>query len=280
MALSVQLVDYRLLFISSHFAAHDDKVDRRNADFHRIKAGLFSSSSSSSLADMGATGGSNTNCSGCVTPVLGSTTHHLSDAWPLDGSRQGSMSQGGRLAEGQAQAQVEACSLGGTIRQPGGARSDSPGGWLAGLWDSAGQQSVCLPASSTGTLSPCPSNGSECAMAAPQADDIYRLRAASCPASSAGSHQQHSSTVAGAVRSEAPSPRQGCTPPATLTPRSGGTSVRCGSPAVGSTSQGGEQLGASSPSCGQSTAGEQRNHLSFFKSFMAGKPTAELLGSK
>lgn len=51
-ALAVQLVDMKLLFISSHFAAHDDNVERRNADFARIKAGLFSSSSSyNSLED-------------------------------------------------------------------------------------------------------------------------------------------------------------------------------------------------------------------------------------
>lgn len=31
----------RLAFINSHFAAHDEKVKRRNEDFHRIKRDLF-----------------------------------------------------------------------------------------------------------------------------------------------------------------------------------------------------------------------------------------------
>jgi hypothetical protein len=41
-ALSVELLDLKLLFISSHLAAHGDQVQQRNADYQRIKAGLFS----------------------------------------------------------------------------------------------------------------------------------------------------------------------------------------------------------------------------------------------
>ena len=33
----------RLLFVTSHFAAHDHKVQQRRADYLRISAGLFSS---------------------------------------------------------------------------------------------------------------------------------------------------------------------------------------------------------------------------------------------
>jgi len=33
----------RLLFVNAHFAAHDEKVARRNSDFHRIKSELFTS---------------------------------------------------------------------------------------------------------------------------------------------------------------------------------------------------------------------------------------------
>jgi hypothetical protein len=40
-ALSVELLDMKLLFISSHLAAHGDQVQQRNADYQRIKAGLF-----------------------------------------------------------------------------------------------------------------------------------------------------------------------------------------------------------------------------------------------
>ena len=32
----------RLLFVNAHFAAHDNKVAQRQADYLRIKAGLFS----------------------------------------------------------------------------------------------------------------------------------------------------------------------------------------------------------------------------------------------
>lgn len=41
MALSVEVLDIKLLFISSHLAAHGDQVQQRNADYLRIKAGLF-----------------------------------------------------------------------------------------------------------------------------------------------------------------------------------------------------------------------------------------------
>jgi hypothetical protein len=40
-ALSVELLDLKLLFISSHLAAHGDQVQRRNDDCQRIRAGLF-----------------------------------------------------------------------------------------------------------------------------------------------------------------------------------------------------------------------------------------------
>jgi len=42
-ALSLQLGELKLLFIGAHFAAHDDQVARRNADFHAIRTGLFAS---------------------------------------------------------------------------------------------------------------------------------------------------------------------------------------------------------------------------------------------
>lgn len=45
--ISLQLGALRLLLISSHLAAHDEQVKRRNADFHRIRAGLFNNSSGS-----------------------------------------------------------------------------------------------------------------------------------------------------------------------------------------------------------------------------------------
>lgn len=41
-AISLQLSHTKLLFIGAHFAAHDEMVDRRNADFQRIRFGLFS----------------------------------------------------------------------------------------------------------------------------------------------------------------------------------------------------------------------------------------------
>jgi hypothetical protein len=42
----MQLAGLRLMLISSHFAAHDEKVERRNADFHRIRTGLFNNTAS------------------------------------------------------------------------------------------------------------------------------------------------------------------------------------------------------------------------------------------
>lgn len=46
-AVSLQLGALRLLFVGAHFAAHDAQVERRNADFHRIRAGLFTASPAS-----------------------------------------------------------------------------------------------------------------------------------------------------------------------------------------------------------------------------------------
>jgi hypothetical protein len=40
-ALSLSLERARLLFVGAHFAAHDGRVARRNADFHAIRSGLF-----------------------------------------------------------------------------------------------------------------------------------------------------------------------------------------------------------------------------------------------
>lgn len=42
MAISLQLGELKLLFVGAHFAAHDDQVERRNADYHDIRTGLFS----------------------------------------------------------------------------------------------------------------------------------------------------------------------------------------------------------------------------------------------
>lgn len=56
MALSVELLDMKLLFISSHLAAHGDQVQRRNDDYQRIKAGLFSSSSTTTTPTPRVTG--------------------------------------------------------------------------------------------------------------------------------------------------------------------------------------------------------------------------------
>jgi hypothetical protein len=167
-ALSVQLVDYRLLFIGSHFAAHDNKVERRNADFTRIKAGLFNSSSSS-LAELGASGGSL------------SSTSSRSPAWAQqveqEGVRRGSRSQGGRAELLSGDASINSSSL----RQPGSGRAaGSPMmGWLSGVWDAAGSQDSS-PASVT------PSGGSICAAAMQQdsscsCSELNNLRAASCP---------------------------------------------------------------------------------------------------
>lgn len=41
-AVSMMIGGVRMLMVTSHLAAHDEFVDRRNADYHRICAGLFS----------------------------------------------------------------------------------------------------------------------------------------------------------------------------------------------------------------------------------------------
>ena len=56
--ISMQLAGLRLMLISSHFAAHDEMVERRNADFHRVRTGLFSST-----ASRGSGGGKNSRAS-------------------------------------------------------------------------------------------------------------------------------------------------------------------------------------------------------------------------
>jgi hypothetical protein len=53
-ALSVELLDIKLLFISSHLAAHGDQVAQRNADYLRIKAGLFATPASTTTPRSGA----------------------------------------------------------------------------------------------------------------------------------------------------------------------------------------------------------------------------------
>lgn len=59
MALSVELLDLKLLFISSHLAAHGDQVQQRNADYQRIRAGLFASGPSTPRsATLGSSNGS------------------------------------------------------------------------------------------------------------------------------------------------------------------------------------------------------------------------------
>ncbi len=52
-ALSFTLGEARLLFVCAHFAAHDDKVERRNADYHRIRTGLFSSAATNGSGGTG-----------------------------------------------------------------------------------------------------------------------------------------------------------------------------------------------------------------------------------
>lgn len=53
-ALSVELLDIKLLFISSHLAAHGDQVQQRNADYLRIKAGLFATPAATTTPRSGA----------------------------------------------------------------------------------------------------------------------------------------------------------------------------------------------------------------------------------
>lgn len=61
-AVSLAMYGVRLLFVGAHLAAHDGCVARRNADFHRIRTGLFSpgsmqaspSSASGSVSNHGA----------------------------------------------------------------------------------------------------------------------------------------------------------------------------------------------------------------------------------
>ncbi len=45
-AVTFTLLGARVLLVGAHFAAHDQNVERRNADFHRICAGLFAPPSS------------------------------------------------------------------------------------------------------------------------------------------------------------------------------------------------------------------------------------------
>lgn len=128
----------KLLFIGSHFAAHDDKVDRRNADYARIKAGLSSSHSYSSLADLaGASSGnlselSNPNSARSSPPLFSSSLRTL----PGSGSNSGSPTLGDRLKASrhkllQQHHQQQQSESGLTERCTASA---SPRGWLSGLW--------------------------------------------------------------------------------------------------------------------------------------------------
>lgn len=49
-ALTFSLLGARVLLVGAHFAAHDQNVERRNADFHRICAGLFAPPSAEGAA--------------------------------------------------------------------------------------------------------------------------------------------------------------------------------------------------------------------------------------
>jgi hypothetical protein len=82
-ALALQLPDLKLLFIGSHFAAHDDNVERRNADFHRIRTGLFTSgaSSSSNVTEPGSSdgGSSSLNSSVLLSSTLRQTARNIAN---------------------------------------------------------------------------------------------------------------------------------------------------------------------------------------------------------
>jgi hypothetical protein len=302
-ALSVQLLDYRLLFIGSHFAAHDNKVERRNADFTRIKAGLFNSSSSSSLAELGASGGSFSGTSGSRTPGLASTLQQggQSDA---DGMRRGSRSQGGRAELLAGDTSLNSSSM----RQPGSARSvGSPMmGWLSGIWDAAGSQpaSSCQDSSFT---SVSPSGGSGCAAAVQQGSgcscsEVCNLRAASCPPccnhcteQQHGDEQQQQQPWHEPQLAALPAIQTGTaslkgrvsftptcsTPRATMSPRTPASMVAAYGQA---TSQCSASYDGSSVGRGRqgelSFAEELQQQLNTFKSFVFRRTSVNLLGSR
>jgi hypothetical protein len=58
-AVSLAMYGVRLLFVGAHLAAHDGCVARRNADFHRIRTGLFSPGSMQASPSSASGSGSN-----------------------------------------------------------------------------------------------------------------------------------------------------------------------------------------------------------------------------
>jgi hypothetical protein len=298
-ALSVQLLDYRLLFIGSHFAAHDNKVERRNADFTRIKTGLFNSSSSSSLAELGASGGSFSSASGARTPGLAGTLPQA-DA---EAMRRGSRSQQGGRAELLG---GEACPGSSSMRQPGSGRAaGSPlTGWLSGVWDAAGtQQRGSCQGSSCASVSP--SGGSECAGLGQQVSgcncsEVCNLRAASCPPCQTCREQQHIGqqhhqpcvqpqlatlpalrTGAASLKGRVSFTPTCSTPRATLSPRTPASAAAdCGLVASQYSAGAGDSSIGRSGQREVSFAEELHQQLSTFKSFILRRTSVNLLGSR
>lgn len=278
MALSVQLPDYRLLFIGSHFAAHDNKVERRNADFSRIKAGLFNSSSSS-LAELGASGGTFAASSGARTPGLGGTLQQGGQA-DADGIRRGSRSQGCRAELLGGNASLNSSSM----RQTGSPRSPMVG-WLSGVWDAAGsQQAGSWQDGSCGSASASPGSGF---VVAPQQDsvcscsEVCNLRAASCPP--CRNHFSEQLAVLPAVKTGTaslkgrPSITPACsTPDATLSPRSADYGQ-----AASQYSAGGDSGSVRFERQREASFVEElQQQLNTFKSFVFRRTSANLLGSR
>ncbi|KAF8069645.1 INPP5B [Scenedesmus sp. PABB004] len=146
-ALAVTLPDVRLLFIGSHFAAHADQVERRNADYARVRAGLFAGGA-------GAFGGGG------------------------GGRRSGASSH-----SGSARGSGAGSPTAGHLAQPAArGRSASPRGWLSGARRVAPEP--WAPCSGAGSrASPCPSDGGGSSAAAALEGSVGRLRAASWTAS-------------------------------------------------------------------------------------------------
>ncbi|KAG2484194.1 hypothetical protein HYH03_017006 [Edaphochlamys debaryana] len=94
-AVTFNLAGAQILLVGAHFAAHDQHIERRNADFHRICAGLFAPPSSPSLGPGGPGPGpggptsvpgslSNANPGG-PSPARGDRTTASGAAWPMAG---------------------------------------------------------------------------------------------------------------------------------------------------------------------------------------------------
>lgn len=285
--MAIQLIDLKLLFVGSHLAAHDDKVDRRNADFARIKAGLFSRSSYSSLTEIAGrsssmSGGSSQHSNSGSPAVFGS----LLRTAPWNGSNSGAFTPQAEVrCDDQQQQQI------GGLRATC-ASSASPRGWFSSLW------SHCrTPANATTS---CCSSQSERAFLATGmhsssvfnqdaevlvdvARELSSLRATSCPSLPTGgpsSIERSATTIADEAQEQAAVSQQQHCRVADAFPGQAGSGQRNSRPPAQDRlcdppEAAGIMLGPAVGSMSQ--ADESRSHFSFFKSFSLKRPTRDLM---